>query len=41
MLYEKPIIEVIEFKEETLTTNLGLSGEGSGNDYDFGEQFPI
>ena len=35
MLYEKPIVEVIKFDEETLTTNLGLSGEGSGNDYEF------
>ena len=38
MLYEEPKIEVINFvAKETLTTNLGISSEGKGDEfvYDF------
>ena len=35
MLYKEPYVEIVKFDEETLTTNLGLSGEGSGDDYKY------
>lgn len=37
MLYEAPSVEIIHCDKETLTTNLGLSPEGEGDEfvYDF------
>lgn len=41
MLYEEPRVEIIEFDGQTFTEDITHGSTGTGNDFDFGEQFPM